>query len=135
MSVRPHMAPLPSLSSSEGALVSLSIDVDPRDLESLLEALARVNFPVNPQIYHDADMVYTYADGTERNESATLVEFPAYASRLDEVRHALSAYGFDPQHVAVVPMLDEINGEAAVERAPTGAGYISRRRSKVPYQP
>ena len=67
MSVWPKPLPrgwgdTPSLSSSEGALVSVSISVDPHCLESLLEALAQVSFPINPQIYHDAAIVYRYAD-------------------------------------------------------------------------
>jgi len=40
----------PSLSTAEGALVSVSIHVEPHRLESLLEALALVSFPINPQI-------------------------------------------------------------------------------------
>ena len=40
------------LSGSEGELVSVSISVDPRDLEGLLEALAHISFPINPQIFH-----------------------------------------------------------------------------------
>ena len=89
------LPPATPLTGSEGTLVSVSIDVDARYLESLLEALAQVSFPVNPEIYHDAAIVYRYADGRERAEDTTLVEFPAYAGRLDEVRRALEAYGFD----------------------------------------
>ena len=55
----------PSLSTAEGTLISISIDVEPHSLESLLDALAQISFPVNPQIYHDAVMVYRYADGRE----------------------------------------------------------------------
>ena len=46
-----------SLATTEGALVSVSIHIDPRYLEVLLEALARIDFPINPQIYHDAEIV------------------------------------------------------------------------------
>ena len=98
MSVWPALAPSPSLSSSEGVLVCVSIDVDPRFLEELLEALARVEFPINPRIYH---------------EPTTLVEFPAYSGRLDEVRQALAAHRFDPDSIRVTSMLDEIHGESA----------------------
>jgi len=41
-----------ALGGSEGELISVSISVDPRDLEALLESLAQVDFPINPQIYH-----------------------------------------------------------------------------------
>jgi hypothetical protein len=119
-----------SLEGSEGTLVCVSISVDPRYLESLLEALALVDFPINPQIYHDAAWIYRYADGHEELESTTLVEFPAYAERLDEVRRSLEAHGFDPATIQVVSMLEEIHAECAPEPAPTGAPYISRRRVK-----
>jgi hypothetical protein len=119
----------PSLLGSDGALVSVSISVDPRHLESLLEALANIEFPVNPQIYHDAAMIYVYSD---RQESAptTLVEFPSYAGRLGEVRRALAAYGFDPAEVFVTGMLDEIHATPAREPAPDGAPYRWRYRLK-----
>jgi hypothetical protein len=124
MSVWAGAVPTPSLSSREGDLVSVSIDVAARDLEALLEALARVDFPINPQIYHDAEVVYRYGDGHEKTESATLIEFPAYAGRLKEVREALAASGFDPASVSVTGMWEEIHGEC-----------VSRRRSKLRYQP
>src|SRR6266702_656718 len=110
-----------SLSSSEGALVSISICVDPRQLESLLEILAQIGFPINPQIYHDASIVFVYADQHEETESTTLVEFPAYAERIEEVSKALDANGFDPAAILVRGMLDEIHSEAILEPAPAGA--------------
>ena len=112
MSVWPKTLPAsPSLLGREGALVSVSIDVDPRRLESLLEALAQATFPINPQIYHDAAVVYLYADGREQTRTATLVEFPAYEGRLDELRSTLGAYGFEPASVHAISMLDEIQRE------------------------
>ena len=119
-----------ALSGAEGELISVSIDVDPRFLESLLEALARVSFPINPQIYHEAAMVYLYADGHRETEAVTLVEFPAYAGQLDEVRAGLSAFGFDPARVQVTAMLDEIHAEPVAEPAPKGAAYAKRFRRK-----
>ncbi len=62
----------PALFGLEGELVSLRISVEPRLLEDLLEALARLDFPVNPQLYHQPAHV--------------TVEFPAYSARVDEVR-------------------------------------------------
>jgi hypothetical protein len=82
------------LSGREGELVSVSISVDPRDLEALLESLASVKFPVNPQIHHGA---------------RTSVEFPAYAGDLGQVRTCLEAGGFDPGSIRVVSMLEEIH--------------------------
>ena len=131
MSVWPEIPPVtPSLSTAEGALVSVSIHVEPPYLESLLEALALVSFPINPQIYHDAALVYRYADGREESESITLVEFPAYEGRLDEVRRTLQAYGFPPDCIHAVGMLDEIQSDLQREPAPDGASYVSRYRVK-----
>ena len=135
MSVWPKPLPrgrgdTPSLSSSEGALVSVSISVDPHFLESLLEALAQVSFPINPQIYHDAAIVYRYADEREETESTTLVEFPAYAQRLDDVRGALGANGFDPACMEMTGMLEEIQSEARAAPAPPGSTWLSRYRVK-----
>ncbi len=118
------------LCGREGALVSVSISVDPRHLESLLEALARLDFPINPQIYHDAAMVYRFGDGREQSVATTLVEFPAYEGRLGDVRRAVEAFGFDPDSVHVVGMLDEIHADGGEEPAPAGAPYVSRVRVK-----
>lgn len=119
MSVWPKPLPAGSspLEGREGALVSVSIDVDPRRLESLLETLAQASFPINPQIYHDAEVVYRYADGREESETATLVEFPAYAAQLDEVRRVLEAFGFDPRTVNVTDMLEAIHGKHHAPRS------------------
>jgi hypothetical protein len=81
------------LSGNEGELVSISIDVDSRSLESLLETLSRVTFPINPQIYHGA---------------LTTVEFPAYEGRLEEVRCTLAASGFGAATVRSVRMIDRL---------------------------
>lgn len=126
MSVWPEV----SLSTREGNLISVSLNVDPRQLESLLESLAQVPFPINPQIYHDAAIVYEFADHHEEVESTTLVEFPAFEARLDTVRRALDSYGFDPAILHVTSMLDEIHEASVPEPPPAGAPYVSRRRTK-----
>ena len=131
MSVWPKTLPVtPSLSTAEGALVSVSIHAEPHCLESLLEALAQVSFPINPQIYHDAAVVYRYADGREQTVPITLVEFPAYENRLDEVSRAVQAYGFPPDCIHTVGMLDDIQSDQQKEPAPDGAPYVSRYRLK-----
>jgi hypothetical protein len=131
MSVWPETLPVtPSLSTAEGALVSVSIHVEPHSLESLLEALALVSFPINPQIYHNAALVYHYADGRDETESITLVEFPAYEVHLAEVRRAIHAYSFPPDCVCAIAMLDEIQSDRRMELAPEGAAYVSRHRVK-----
>ena len=86
--------PNPSLSSSEGELLSISISVEPRRLEALLEALAHASFPINPRIRHGA---------------ITAVDFPAYQNHLAEVQGTLAAYGFDSAGLHTTPMLEEIH--------------------------
>jgi hypothetical protein len=71
-----------SLFGTDGELVLLRVTVEPRLLEELLEALAHLDFPVNPELHHLVAQV--------------AVEFPAYASRVDEVRRILQAGRFDP---------------------------------------
>ena len=102
------------LCSREGELVSVSISVEPRDLEGLLEALAHIDFPINPQIYH--------ADGHSA-QARTVVEFPAYAGGLPQVRAALNDTGFDAA-IRVRAMLEELQsllGQEANRRDPNSA--------------
>jgi hypothetical protein len=88
------------LSGSEGALVSVSISVEPPRLEALLDALAYLDFPINPQIYHD----------TGPAKPATMVEFPAYEKRLPEIRDLLETCGFPAKSVTATAMLESIRG-------------------------
>ena len=73
-------------------MVSLRIAVEPRLLEDLLEALARLDFPVNPQLYHRPALV--------------TVEFPAYSARVEEVREMLQRNGFSPASLDVASGLE-----------------------------
>jgi hypothetical protein len=84
-----------------------------------------VDFPINPEIYHQAELVYRSPEGREETEPITLVVFPAFASRLDEVRRALEAYNFDPTGIQVTGMLDELRSEFHEEAAG------SRRQCRV----
>jgi hypothetical protein len=116
MSVWPYPAPASaSLSSKEGELLLVSIAVEPRRLERLLETLAGLNFPVNPQIYHEAGPVRSVKG---RAEAKTLVEFPAYEVHLEEVRQAFSAAGFDPRTVRAASMIEEIHSGLAGAKQP-----------------
>ncbi len=131
MSVWPVSDPAgPALATSDGPLVSVSIDVDARRLEPLLEALAQLPFPINPEIYHDAAVVYRRSGGDEEIRETTLVEFPAYAGRMADVRRALEANGFDPSCVQVTSMLEEIREEAGGEPAQAAPLPIQRRRRR-----
>ena len=87
-----HAAAAPALFGIEGELISLRVSVEPRLLEDLLEALACLEFPVNPQLYH-------------RSTNVT-VEFPAYSARVDEVRGTLQRHGFSPASLKVAKGLE-----------------------------
>jgi hypothetical protein len=89
------------LLGTEGALVSVSISVEPPRLEALLDALAHLDFPINPQIYHDAGPT---------THPATMVEFPAYERRLPEIRLLLETCGFPAKSVRDTAMLECIRG-------------------------
>jgi len=75
------LPPNSPLFGREGELISLCIAAEPRDLENLLEVLAALDFPVNPQLYHRPAQV--------------LVEFPAYSNQVGQVRDELLRHGFD----------------------------------------
>ena len=92
MSVCPRPAPpVPSLFGKDGELVLVRVTVEPRLLEDLLEILAQLDFPVNPELQHRPGQV--------------TVEFPAYLARTDEVRRALQVRGFGSSAVEVANML------------------------------
>ena len=113
----------PALVGSDGELVSVSIAVEPRLLERLLESLACSAFPLNPQIFHDASVVRIYPDGQRDAEPATIVEFPAYSAWLAAIRESLAAEGFDPASVWANNMLEQIHSEYEAGPAPPGAPY------------
>ncbi len=93
------------LAGAEGALVSVSVSVEPRRLEQLLDALAQLEFPINPAIYHD--------------RPATLVEFPAYENRLPGIRDLLAAFGFPATSVRATAMLEQLHSPARREATAT----------------
>lgn len=131
MSVWPHAAA--TLEGNEGELMLVSIAVEARRLEALLEILALLDFPVNPQIYHDAPVLYKHPDGQEHEAVATLVEFPVYQGRLDQVRKAVAAAGFPPDSVDATSMLAEIHSGSSgtqAHRKSVSAG-VCRTRYRV----
>ncbi|MGA2741507.1 MAG: hypothetical protein ABSG65_29235 [Bryobacteraceae bacterium] len=91
------------LLGTEGALVSVSISVEPPRLEALLDALAHLDFPINPQLYHDAGPA---------THSPARVEFPAYENRLPEIRILLENCGFPAKSMTATAMLDSIRAIA-----------------------
>jgi hypothetical protein len=136
MSVRPDVLPHPSarLSGADGVLVSVSLSVDPRLLESLLETLAEASFPINPQLFHDASVERVYPDGRADIEPVTIVEFPAYAGRVGEIRRLVSERGFDPGSVWFRSMLEELHSEDISQPAPPGTPWVRivRHRYSTP---
>ncbi len=119
-----------SLSGAEGALVSVSVSVEPPRLEELLDALAELEFPINPQIYHDAALVCRYADGHEDVVPTTLVEFPAYEGHLAEIRRLVEVRGLPAGSVQATAMLEDMHSDAHPEAAPAGSPYRLRIRRK-----
>ena len=93
MSVRHVASSEAYLSGSEGELVSVRVSVEPRALEDLLECLASLAFPVNPEIFHGVP---------------TVVDFPAWNAQLFQVKDALRAWGFDTRCIEVNRMADAI---------------------------
>jgi hypothetical protein len=68
------------LAGAHGELLTVSIIAEPRDLENLLDRLGQSQYPIDPQIYHDAQV---------NGRAVTLVEFPAYDGWLDEIEQLL----------------------------------------------
>ena len=121
-----------ALCGREGPLLSVSISVDPRHLESLLEALAQLTFPINPQIYHDAALVYHFPDDHEETEGTTLVEFPAYEAQLGDVRGALGRVRFRSEDGARHRNAGRDSRGASGGGGAGGSAYVSRYRVKRP---
>ena len=130
MRVWPKTTDGPLLSGSKGALVSVSINVDPRHLESLLEALSQVSFPINPQIYHDALLVYRYADEREETEATTLVEFPSLCRSGRRSPACTGSLRVPPGDDAGDHHAGRNPPAPQPEPAPRGAPYVSRCRVK-----
>lgn len=80
-------------SAQEGELVLVRLRVASRQLEDLLEVLASLPFPVNPNLQHV---------GRE-----SLVEFPAFTSRLNAVHEAVMPFDLP---VETLDMLNAIRG-------------------------
>lgn len=132
MSVTPEVPSpgKPTLRGAGGELILISIAVAPKSLESLLDALAELPFPVNPEIYHNADVARIYADGRQECEPAVLVDFPAWEYNLETVREALSARGFPPECLSARNLLEGLAAESETLPAPEGAPYVAIVRRK-----
>jgi hypothetical protein len=128
MGFSPAFATESSLASDEGVLVSIAIRVEPRRLEALLEALAQVAFPINPQIYHEAEIEFCDGNGRQASEVTTLVEFPAYLARIEDVFLALEHNGFRRRDVLVASMLQQLRELDRPEGGQAQAEWTVRSR-------
>ena len=94
MTVIQNAVPGDSLTGTNGELLSVRIEVPWRQLEELLDALAAVSFPINPQLGHGSP--------------TTTVEFPAYTGQLLEVREALKGLGSSGLRIEVYRLWPEL---------------------------
>lgn len=78
-------------SPREGELLLVRLRVDSRNLEEVLDALAALPFPVNPELEHVGGFSF--------------VEFPAFSTRIAVVKDAVAPFELAVQ---TVPMLDAI---------------------------
>lgn len=123
--VRTTVAAPVSLASAEGELLAVRISVEPRWLEKLLDTLAHLDFPISPQIYHQAALRYLYADGGERWEPTTTVEFPAYARWLPALRGTLDSAALPGVRLTVRSMLEDLTADCEIQPGPAGSPYQS----------
>ena len=80
-------------SRENGELLLVRLRVESRQLEEVLESLAALPFPVNPDLRHVG--------------LQSIVEFPAYEDRLETVNSALAPFELRAE---TVRMLDAIRG-------------------------
>lgn len=80
------------MTASIADLLLISIAVPPRDVEHVLDSLARLPYPIN------ADLKY--------EEWQTKIEFPAYRSWLPELRAMLARERFEDARLAYSAALD-----------------------------
>ena len=80
-------------SAEEGELVLVRLRVASRQLEDVLEALAALPFPVNPDLHHVA--------------LESVIEFPAYTAQLAAVHAAMAPFELA---VETTGMLQAIRG-------------------------
>ncbi len=78
------------MASTVGELLMVRVGVEARDLEEVLETLAGLDFPVNPELYPCGAL--------------TTIEFPTYAHQLEEIYLVLPVQA----QVEAISMLAEI---------------------------
>ncbi len=81
----------PLFAGPEGELLLVRLQVPAVNLETVLDSLALLPFPINPELRHG------YPE--------SVVEFPAYATRTEEIRCVLDASGLTGVRVSVSPLM------------------------------
>lgn len=84
----------PALRGADGDLVDVKVTIPSRSLEDLLDTLARLDFPINPEIRHG------FPD--------TLVEFPAYDTHVGAIEQVVRATGILGVRIELANMLRAI---------------------------
>jgi hypothetical protein len=92
------------------ALTCVRLEFDPRSLERVLDILANLTFPVNPAIHHPPGV---FPGSAAPRPHCTVVEFPAYAADLPEVRRAIGDADLPEVKVAVAAMSEVLRAPAA----------------------
>lgn len=98
------------LGGPEGPLLLLAIPVEPRRLETLLDSLASLPFPVNPEIVHEA------APAGDAKAPCSLVTFPVYSDWIERTRGVVERAGIDPGTIRTTLMWEAI--ESGNQRIP-----------------
>lgn len=83
MSARTERGSGTSLYGPDGRLITIRISVDAHLLEQVLELLAELPFPINPQLRHDY--------GRVSGHPSSVVEFPAYEGWVAEIQRAVDS--------------------------------------------
>jgi hypothetical protein len=81
------------MTESIADLLLVSIAIPPRDVEHLLDALAKLPYPINA--------------GLKYEEWQTTVEFPAYRSWLPDIRAMLENRGFNAARLKYSPAVGD----------------------------
>ena len=85
-------------SANSGELLAAEIQISPKLLEEILEALASAPFPINPELDHSSGTL-------------SRVRFPLYESQLETLRGILAASGFGPSLLEVHSMAAEVGAD------------------------
>lgn len=81
---------------SLGELVMVRFQVEPREVEEALEALAQAPYSINPRLVHSP------------RGTLTAIEFPVYREQVAPLEQSLRALGLSQFALEARPMIEEI---------------------------